>query len=211
MSKEDQAKLKEHNKLRTEITKQKYPASKAEVVAHVKGIKADDKKWFEETLPDRTYGSSDEVMSALGWETAASAENGEKPAPAHSKSSKASSSAKHTTPAAVSRCEPERCGRPRGGQLQAARARGDRVDLVGALAGALAAACAVCSRRPSNHSQRHRPLARQQLVDPHRPLERRSTRSTGGRRRAAPRWSSSATTRASRSASCRRERCGSAT
>ena len=99
MSKEDQAKLKEHNKLRAEITKQKYPASKAEVVAHVKGIKADDKKWFEETLPDRTYSSSDEVMSALGWETAASADNDEKPAPAHSKSSKASSSAKHTTPA----------------------------------------------------------------------------------------------------------------
>jgi len=99
MSKEDQAKLKEHNKLRAEITKQKYPASKADVVAHVKGIKADDKKWFEETLPDRTYSSADEVMSALGWETAASADNDEKPAPAHSKSSKASSSAKHTTPA----------------------------------------------------------------------------------------------------------------
>jgi hypothetical protein len=98
MSKEDQAKLKEHNKLRAEITKQKYPASKAEVVAHVKGIKTDDKKWFEETLPDRTYSSADEVMSALGWETAASADN-DKPAPAHSKSNKASSSAKHTTPA----------------------------------------------------------------------------------------------------------------
>ena len=69
MSKEDQAKLKEHNKLRSEITRVKYPASKSEVVAHVKGIKADDKKWFEDTLPDRTYSSSDEVMSALGWET----------------------------------------------------------------------------------------------------------------------------------------------
>jgi hypothetical protein len=98
LSKEDQAKLKEHNKLRNEITKQKYPATKAEVVSHVKGIKADDKKWFEETLPERTYGSADEVMSALGWETAAAADD-EKPAPAHSKSSKASSSAKHTTPA----------------------------------------------------------------------------------------------------------------
>ena len=66
----------------------------------MKGIKADDKKWFEETLPDRTYGSADEVMSALGWETAASADNGEKPAAAaHSKSNKASSSSKHTTPA----------------------------------------------------------------------------------------------------------------
>ncbi len=97
LSKEDQAKLKEHNKLRSEITKQKYPASKAEVVAHVKGIKADDKKWFEDTLPDRTYSSADEVMSALGWETAASADNADKPA--HSKASKTSSSAKHTTPA----------------------------------------------------------------------------------------------------------------
>jgi len=99
LSKEDQAKLKEHNKLRNEITKQKYPATKAEVVSHVKGIKADDKKWFEETLPERTYGSADEVMSALGWETAAAADNSDKPAPAHSKSGKASGSAKHTTPA----------------------------------------------------------------------------------------------------------------
>src|SRR3954469_15695478 len=99
MSKDDQAKLKEHNKLRSEIMKVKYPAAKAEVVSHVKGIKADDKKWFEETLPDKTYSSADEVMSALGWETAASADNDEKPAPAHSKSSKSSSSAKHTTPA----------------------------------------------------------------------------------------------------------------
>jgi hypothetical protein len=74
MSKEDQAKLKEHNKLRSEITKVKYPASKAEVVAHVKGVKADDKKWFEETLPDKTFASSDEVMTALGWETGATAE-----------------------------------------------------------------------------------------------------------------------------------------
>src|SRR5947209_12689813 len=71
MSKEDQAKLKEHNKLRAEITKQKYPASKADVVAHVKGIKADDKKWFEQTLPDKTFSSADDVYSALGWETTA--------------------------------------------------------------------------------------------------------------------------------------------
>ena len=51
MSKEDQQKVAEHNKLRNEIKKVKYPASKADVVAHVKGIKADDKKWFSETLP----------------------------------------------------------------------------------------------------------------------------------------------------------------
>ena len=89
----------------------KYPASKAEVVAHVKGIKADDKKWFEETLPDRTYGSADEVMSALGWETAASADNDDKPAPAHSKSSKAGASSKKAQ-------DP--------GQVTAAAARGRR-------------------------------------------------------------------------------------
>ena len=68
MSKEDQEKLREHNKLRTEIQKVKYPAPKADVVSHVKGIKADDKKWFSETLPDKTYGSADDVFSALGWE-----------------------------------------------------------------------------------------------------------------------------------------------
>jgi len=69
LSKEDQEKLREHNKLRNEIKKIKYPAAKADVVSHVKGIKADDKKWFEETLPDKTYSSADDVYSALGWET----------------------------------------------------------------------------------------------------------------------------------------------
>ncbi len=73
LSKEDQAKLNEHNKLRMEIKKVKYPASKASIVAHVKGIKADDKKWFSETLPDKTYGSADDVFSALGWEAAPAA------------------------------------------------------------------------------------------------------------------------------------------
>jgi hypothetical protein len=67
MSKDDQEKLKEHNKLRGEIKKVKYPASKADIVAHVKGIKPDDKKWFSETLPEKTYTSSDEVYKALGW------------------------------------------------------------------------------------------------------------------------------------------------
>src|SRR5690349_8582119 len=55
MSKEDQDKLREHNKLRAEIKKVKYPAAKADIVSHVKGIKADDKKWFEQTLPDKTF------------------------------------------------------------------------------------------------------------------------------------------------------------
>lgn len=69
MSKDEQEKLKEHNKLRDQIKKVKYPAAKADVVAKVKGIKADDKKWFEQTLPDKTFTSADEVFSALGWET----------------------------------------------------------------------------------------------------------------------------------------------
>jgi hypothetical protein len=56
---------------RTEIKKVKYPAAKATIVSHVKGIKPDDKKWFDQTLPDKTYTSPDEVYSALGWETAA--------------------------------------------------------------------------------------------------------------------------------------------
>lgn len=77
MSKDEQEKLKEHNKLRAEIKKVKYPAAKSSIVSHVKGIKADDKKWFEQTLPDKTYTSADEVYSALGWETA--------PAPAAAK------------------------------------------------------------------------------------------------------------------------------
>ena len=70
MSKDEQQKLNEHNKLRTEIKKVKYPAAKADIVSHVKGLKADDKKWFTDTLPDKTYGSADDVFSALGWETA---------------------------------------------------------------------------------------------------------------------------------------------
>jgi len=73
MSKEDQQKVAEHNKLRMEIKKVKYPASKTTIVAHVKGIKADDKKWFSETLPDKTYESADDVYSALGWGEAAPA------------------------------------------------------------------------------------------------------------------------------------------
>ena len=68
MSKDEQQKLNEHNKLRAEIKKVKYPAAKADIISHVKGLKADDKKWFSDTLPDKTYGSADDVFSALGWE-----------------------------------------------------------------------------------------------------------------------------------------------
>jgi hypothetical protein len=68
MSKDEAERLKEHNKLRAEIKKVKYPAAKSDIVAKVKGVKADDKKWFADTLPDKTYTSADEVYSALGWE-----------------------------------------------------------------------------------------------------------------------------------------------
>jgi hypothetical protein len=67
MSKDEQQKLSEHNKLRAEIKKVKYPAPKSKIVAQVK-IKADDKKWFTDTLPDKTYESADDVFTALGWE-----------------------------------------------------------------------------------------------------------------------------------------------
>ena len=88
LSKEDQDKLREHNKLRAEIKKVKYPAPKADVVSHVKGIKPDDKKWFEETLPDKTYSSADDVYSALGWETGTAEGEGGTPSSSsgHSKS-----------------------------------------------------------------------------------------------------------------------------
>ena len=68
MSKDEAQRVAEHNKLRAEIKKVKYPAPKATIVAHVKGVKADDKKWFSDTLPDKTYESADDVFSALGWE-----------------------------------------------------------------------------------------------------------------------------------------------
>jgi hypothetical protein len=68
MSKDEAQKVAEHNKLRSEIKKVKYPAPKATIVSHVKGIKADDKKWFTDTLPDKTYESADDVFTALGWE-----------------------------------------------------------------------------------------------------------------------------------------------
>jgi hypothetical protein len=48
---------------------QSYPATKAELVAacnDLSDFSAEDKKEFEQKLPDRTYNSADEVMSALG-------------------------------------------------------------------------------------------------------------------------------------------------
>src|SRR5687767_1529995 len=60
--KEEQQKLRDHMRLREHITKHvKYPATKQELVGACKGmkeVKADDKKWFAETLADRTYDTS---------------------------------------------------------------------------------------------------------------------------------------------------------
>jgi hypothetical protein len=74
LDKEAQQKLKEHMKMRNHVKGVKYPATKEELVTAFKGfkdIKADDRKWFEETLPAKTYSSPDEVMKALGWEVTA--------------------------------------------------------------------------------------------------------------------------------------------
>ena len=72
--KEAQQKLKEHLRLRNHIVKKvKYPATKEAVVASLKSardVKPDDKKWVEETLSERTYDTSDDVVKALGWEVA---------------------------------------------------------------------------------------------------------------------------------------------
>ncbi|MBI2032970.1 MAG: hypothetical protein HYT10_00680 [Candidatus Levybacteria bacterium] len=49
---------------------QSYPATKAELVAECNNLSdfsAEDKKWFEENLTERTYNSSEDVMNALGW------------------------------------------------------------------------------------------------------------------------------------------------
>lgn len=48
---------------------QKYPAAKAELVAECNGLadlSPEDKAWFENALPDRTYTNADDVITALG-------------------------------------------------------------------------------------------------------------------------------------------------
>jgi hypothetical protein len=72
LDKDAQQKLKEHLRMRNHIVKGvKYPATKEALVAAFKGfkdVKPDDRKWFEETLPSRSFESSDDVMKALGWD-----------------------------------------------------------------------------------------------------------------------------------------------
>jgi len=76
LDKESQQKLKEHLRMRDHIVKNvKYPATKQSLVTTFRGlrdIKQDDRKWFEETLPNRTYDTPADVMKALGWEVAPS-------------------------------------------------------------------------------------------------------------------------------------------
>lgn len=46
-----------------------YPASKqvlTEACNQMSDVPAEDKKWFEGNLPDKTYNSPDEVKQALG-------------------------------------------------------------------------------------------------------------------------------------------------
>lgn len=48
-----------------------YPATKQELVAacnKMEDFSMEDKKWFEEHLPEGKYKSAEEVMSALGMD-----------------------------------------------------------------------------------------------------------------------------------------------
>lgn len=47
----------------------KYPASKqalTEACNQMSDVPAEDKKWFEDNLPDKTFNSPEEVKQALG-------------------------------------------------------------------------------------------------------------------------------------------------
>lgn len=49
---------------------QTYPATKADLVKtcnELSDFSSEDKKWFEEHLPEGTYDSAEKVMMALGW------------------------------------------------------------------------------------------------------------------------------------------------
>ena len=74
LDKDAQQKLKDHLRMRDHIVKSvKYPATKDSLVRtfnRLHDIKPDDRKWFEATLPSKTYETPDEVMTALGWQVA---------------------------------------------------------------------------------------------------------------------------------------------
>jgi len=51
-------------------THQEYPATKADLVKacmELSDFSDEDKQWFSNNLPDRTYKSAEEVIEALGW------------------------------------------------------------------------------------------------------------------------------------------------
>ena len=50
---------------------QTYPAAKADLIKtcnELSDFSAEDKKWFEENLPEKTYNSAQDVINALGWQ-----------------------------------------------------------------------------------------------------------------------------------------------
>jgi hypothetical protein len=51
---------------------QTFPATRDELVKtcnELSDFSAEDKKWFEDNLPEREYKSAEEVVGALGWDT----------------------------------------------------------------------------------------------------------------------------------------------
>jgi len=52
-------------------THQTFPATKPELVKACEDLKdfsAEDKKWFMDNLPDKTFNSAQEVIEAMGWQ-----------------------------------------------------------------------------------------------------------------------------------------------
>lgn len=55
-------------------THQKYPATKEQLIEEcnkLSDFSQEDKKWFMDNLPDKTFSSPDDVIQALGWTTKA--------------------------------------------------------------------------------------------------------------------------------------------
>ena len=49
---------------------QNYPATKADLAAacnNLSDFSDEDKKWFINNLPDKSYNSADEVIKSLNW------------------------------------------------------------------------------------------------------------------------------------------------
>lgn len=66
--------MKDVKKVITHLNEhQDFPATKQELVEacnnlEMDGVTPEDKKWFEDHLPEGTYQSSDDVIRALGWQ-----------------------------------------------------------------------------------------------------------------------------------------------